>query len=171
MADAESGAPESKAGLFSVFCHPALCCEAFCCTYCQVARQFAAVGGKEDSRGSVPLVCCLVASDAAALAVCGAAAAVWVTPAPSNCALMHLRQRIRSKLGMRRDAAACASDAVLSVLCPFCVVGQQHLKLSDRGMYPGGCCCYVQRPPPLPKPPPPKLPSSPGAGVAPAYVL
>lgn len=102
------------------------CLECFCCTSCQLSRQFNMV---YNLKPELHLPVCLVV------------ALLDFVGVPAGFALQYvLRSDIRHRYGIEGDVV---SDCCVSWLCAPCAIQQQFLELTSVGSCPGMSMCGV----------------------------
>eukprot|EP00756_Hemistasia_phaeocysticola_P060553 Hpha_TRINITY_DN4124_c0_g1::TRINITY_DN4124_c0_g1_i1::g.194668::m.194668 len=132
-------------GLICPCCVPCedtgLCCDAFWCGFCQLARQWAAVKHGRSNDPNWP-VCGAIFGTFCAIATCSLMVTKGISTGPAGCVtwltLWHLRERLRSNLNIEGNVC---SDCIESCCCQLCSMVQMHRELKARGVDPGYTCC------------------------------
>lgn len=114
---------EWQFGILGCFEDLTLFFDVICCAPCNVARQYDALEGRENSMN--PFMC---------IATC--------IPNPLLLvASMYVRLLVTERFGIREN---CAVTACAPLLCFPCSLSQTYRELNGRGLWPGGTLCVPE---------------------------
>ncbi|CAD2218182.1 PLAC8 family, putative [Angomonas deanei] len=100
------------------------CIEAWCCSYCQISRQYNMI---RKGKPEIDWLCCL---GMAFGTMCIATFVLWI----GAC---MVRQRVRDRYGIEGNSCG---DCCVTCWCTSCSVQQQLLEMTSVSDFPGACC-------------------------------